>query len=307
MIDSEPTHSGADAILDHRDQQQALSQMEQMLSQAAHLAGAVQSNAERQRQTIEQASMARTMLLISVAQATTATEEVSLSTQQAVQAAETGQGLLTQTAQGMQQVFETARDLAERIRHLGQQSQQIGAMSETIKDIAFQSTLLSLNAAIEAAHAGERGRGFAVVATEMRRLADRSAGRSKEIANIVSGVQRDTDDLVKAIGRIGKDINAAMGLAEQSRTAFETIVSSTLASQQGVEAANTTLQEINTANVELVQLLEEAASVGDHNYHKAEEMAQLNQALQAALTTIASRNHPTDFPLSEALPLELSS
>lgn len=118
--------------------------------------------------------------------------QAAAGSQQANDAAITGAGVVRETVQGMNQIAEKVRETALSIDDLGKKSQQIGAIVGTIDDIADQTNLLALNAAIEAARAGEQGRGFAVVADEVRALAQRTSSATREIAEMIKSVQLQT-------------------------------------------------------------------------------------------------------------------
>jgi methyl-accepting chemotaxis protein len=136
------------------------------MSQLSAAVDGIRQGAAAQAQGMGRATAARTSLAAALQQVRMATEQVTAETQQAAQAAGQGSALVTQTVEGIQQVRAATEQLAERVRGLGQQSAKIGAIVETIGDIASQTNLLALNAAIEAARAGEHGKGFAVVADE---------------------------------------------------------------------------------------------------------------------------------------------
>src|SRR6185369_8085820 len=116
--------------------------------------------------------------------------------QEARQNAHQGGMAVTETIAGMNRIRSNVQETAKKIKRLGESSQQIGEIVKLIDDIADQTNMLALNAAIQAAMAGEQGKGFSVVAEEVRRLAERSAGATREIASLVKSIQDDTAEAV---------------------------------------------------------------------------------------------------------------
>ena len=119
---------------------------------------------------------------------------------QSLQAAESGLQAVQNTIGGMNSIRDQIQETSKRIKRLGESSQEIGEITELISDITEQTNVLALNAAIQAASAGEAGRGFSVVAEEVQRLAERSADATRQIAALVKTIQTDTQD---AVGRHG--------------------------------------------------------------------------------------------------------
>jgi len=144
--------------------------------------------------------------------------------QQANVAAVEGAGVVKETVQGMNQIAENVRESAATIGNLGSTSEQIGAIISTINDIADQTNLLALNAAIEAARAGEQGRGFAVVADEVRALAERTSSATREIGAIIKSVQQETSSAMKVMESGVSRVELGTVGAAKSGTALEEIL-----------------------------------------------------------------------------------
>ena len=128
-----------------------------------------------------------------------------------------GQEAVDETAGGMNRIKSTVDSTAATVTELGAKSDQIGAIVETIDDIAEQTNLLALNAAIEAARAGEQGKGFAVVADEVRKLAERSSRATKEIAALIAEVQTETEAAVKAMAAGAGEVAVGDGTGRAGR------------------------------------------------------------------------------------------
>ncbi len=151
--------------------------------------------------------------------------------ERSVEIAETGGQVVRNTIDGMDTIREQIQDTSKRIKRLGESSQEIGDIIALINDIADQTNILSLNAAIQASMAGEAGRGFAVVADEVQRLAERVSGATKQIEALVSTIQTDTNEAVISMEQTTTEVVTGAKLAQDAGVALEEIeqVSSSLA------------------------------------------------------------------------------
>lgn len=168
-------------------------------------------------------------------------------------AAERGQLAVHDQIQGMNEIREQIQETAKRIKRLGESSQEIGEIVELITDITEQTNVLALNAAIQAASAGEAGRGFSVVAEEVQRLADRSAEAAKQIGALVRTIQTDTQDAVAAMEK------STQGVVEGAKLS---------------DAAGTALTDIGSVSRELAELIERIAVTTNDQAQSAGGVAQ---------------------------------
>lgn len=164
---------------------------------------------------------------------------------------------------------KSIKESAKKITELGKQSQQIGEIIQVIDDIAEQTNLLALNAAIEAARAGEHGKGFAVVADEVRKLAERSGKATKEIATLITSIQKGTEVAVKSMDGLKRlmmeEMAAGSGLVNSS------IVSIAAIAEESAAAA----EEVSASTEEMNATTEEIAASARHMSDLARELHKL--------------------------------
>ncbi len=232
---------------------QVASSAQETQATAMHLAEA----AEHQAQEINSASDRINEIAASIDQVSKNSAESADVAQRSVQIATKGAGVVRETIAGMDSIRDQIQETSKRIKRLGESSQEIGSIVELINDISEQTNILALNAAIQAASAGEAGRGFAVVADEVQRLAERASNATKRIETLVQTIQSDTNEAVSSMEQTTSEVVAGARLAEDAGTALGEIekVSSDLsnliqgisqaAQQQSGAAANIT-QTMNT-------------------------------------------------------------
>jgi len=188
-------------------------------------------------------------------------------------------------------IASTVREGAGSIEMLGRQSDQISAIVQVIKDIADQTNLLALNAAIEAARAGEQGRGFAVVADEVRKLAERTAQSTQQITGMIASIQHSSAQAVGVMDDTVKRVSGGVELADQAGKAITRISASTDHLVKGVEDISNALQQQNQAYHDVARHVERIAQMTEENSHSARETAEaarhlegLSHAMQGAVS-----------------------
>ncbi|WP_338921042.1 methyl-accepting chemotaxis protein [Pseudomonas silesiensis] len=194
---------------------------------AMHLAQA----SEHQAQQIAEASTAINDMAESIDQVSANAAESSAVAERSVEIANKGNEVVHNTIHGMDNIREQIQDTAKRIKRLGESSQEIGDIVSLIDDIADQTNILALNAAIQASLAGDAGRGFAVVADEVQRLAERSSAATRQIETLVRAIQTDTNEAVISMEQTTTEVVRGARLAQDAGVALEEIegVSKTLA------------------------------------------------------------------------------
>jgi methyl-accepting chemotaxis protein len=258
------------------------------VEEIARAVGEVAHGAERQVRSVEavrvQAGEVAATTRDSAATAQLAAEEAG----RARQLAQDGATAVDAATEAMEAVRGASAEVTETIRALGERSQRIGSMVDTIGGIAEQTNLLALNAAIEAARAGEQGRGFAVVADEVRKLAEESRLASRSIAELVTEIRSETDRAVQVVEEGGRRTTDGVGTVEAARASFAAIGDAVEVTSARVAEIAAAVGHIAGSSTQMTDEIAEVASVAEESSAAAEQVAASSQQTSASTQQIVA-------------------
>jgi methyl-accepting chemotaxis protein len=248
----------------------------------------VARGAQEQANAVARSSEITTGISNAIRQVTASAQASAQNAAQAAQNARAGAETIAATIVGMEGIRDKVGLSAQKVQEMGQHSEQVGLIVETIDDIAAQSNLLALNAAIEAARAGEHGKGFAVVADEVRKLAENTAQATKEIATLIKGIQRTVAEAVQAMDEGAHEVEAGVTQAAESRQALESILEVIEAVNQQMDEIASAAGQVETSANAMVQAMDSVSAVVEENTAATEEMAANAGQVSEAVEHIAS-------------------
>jgi len=222
---------------------------------------------------------------------------------QAKEVAEKGGQIVSETVDGIHRIADAARKTATSIDQFSKSSAQIGEIIGVIDDIADQTNLLALNAAIEAARAGEQGRGFAVVADEVRKLAERTTKATKEIATMIKNIQGETETAVNVMATGSKEVENGLTLAQQAGASLKQIVevsqkvTDMVAQIAAASEQQSSASEQISKNVEAISSVTSETAAGTQQIARAaEDLNRLTENLQQYIEKFKLSEHATAAP-----------
>lgn len=244
-----------------------ITQLRQIIGNVQQATQMVSASASEIRQTAEYLSRGSETQANQILDTSTAVEQMSVSiqqvsenallsatvAQQALTNAQQGARAVQDTIQGMQRIRDQVQATAKRIKRLGESSQEIGEIVQVIRDIAKRTSILALNASLEAAAAGEAGRGFAVVAEDVKRLAERATNATRRITELISATQTETNAAVAAMEESTREVVSGSHLADQ---------------------AGQTLAEIEAVSQRLAELIQSISQTSRQQAHGSEAIAR---------------------------------
>jgi methyl-accepting chemotaxis protein len=229
-------------------------------------------------------------------------ENATMAAKKSGEIAQEGGKVVNQTVQGMIRIAEVVKQSANTVQALGKSSDQIGEIVQVIDDIADQTNLLALNAAIEAARAGEQGRGFAVVADEVRKLAERTTKATKEIALMIKQIQKDTSGAVESMQLGTVEVEKGKALADKAGVSLSEIISGAQEVVDIITQVATASQEQSSAaeqiskNIESISTVTHQSASGVHEIARAsEDLNRLTNNLSDMVSHFKTSNSMDDY------------
>ncbi|MDL2272175.1 methyl-accepting chemotaxis protein [Desulfovibrio sp. OttesenSCG-928-I05] len=279
MVDAQAAKEKAEA-----GQQAILTAAEQIEQVVNRLSAATEELSAQ----IEQSSRGTDMQRDRVAQSATAMEEMNSTVMEvarnasiaadgsgrAREKADQGAGIVQESVSAINTVQTDTRELHRNMEELGQQAESIGTIMTVISDIADQTNLLALNAAIEAARAGEAGRGFAVVADEVRKLAEKTMEATKQVGDAIKGIQTGTRQSITAVERTTGNLDTTTDLVQRSGVALAEIVEEVSSTAGQVSSIATAAEEQSAASEEITSSLDEINRMASENAAAMQQSAQ---------------------------------
>lgn len=270
------------------EQNRSVTDTTQIIAQVRQAIEQIAAGARLQSENVQATSIVFAEAAKAIEQVAQGAQDVSAAAADALQAAVSGGEAVQKTLDSMGRISESTGQVAESVRELGRHSAQIGEIVQLIREIADQTNLLALNAAIEAARAGEHGKGFAVVADEVRRLAERSSSATQDIAALVASIQRGVERSVQAMEAGLEDVAASATLGVEARRALDDILAAMRQTSEKAEDIAAAAEQVAASANEVASAMDKVARVTESNTAATTQMAASSERMSDAMERIAT-------------------
>jgi methyl-accepting chemotaxis protein len=270
-----------------QEQSTSAQETSKSISQLSETITQVARGADEQSSGVRQAVTASQKVLSVLNETDKIFTQVARGSKQAASAAQVGAENSRQTLTGMDKIKASAGEVSRKIEELGTRSAEIGKIVAVIDEIAAQTNLLALNAAIEAARAGEQGRGFAVVSDEVRKLAERTATATKEIAVLIGRVQKEVTEANQVMMGGSEAVTEGFNLAVKSGQSLEQILESSAEVNRQIEKFAVEIKGAVSHTGELAEAIGHVGQISEQNAAATEQMSANAVEVSKAVETVA--------------------
>lgn len=243
----------------------------------------IAKGAETTARRVEETSKVMEQMNASVNQVATGAQQAASNSIQANQTARRGREAANEAVTKINKIYQTVTDSAEAVKKLGTRSEQISEIVNVITGIADQTNLLALNAAIEAARAGEAGRGFAVVADEVRKLAEGSAKAAEQISSLIKQIQKETQEAVHAMEAGSKEVTEGRDVVQKAGEALGEIVKAVENTASMVEQISAATEQMAAGTKQVVKSVDDIASTAEEAASATEEASASTEEMTASM------------------------
>ncbi|MBI9047368.1 MAG: hypothetical protein JEZ06_22970, partial [Anaerolineaceae bacterium] len=280
-------------------QTESIGSTAQSIDMLAKAIEGVAQGAQEQANSVSLSSEATAKLTDAINEVTNSSTKTVESASEAAKSAKSGSNRMQENISSMNLIKEKVDLSVERVKEMGQRSEEIGAILVTIEDIASQTNLLALNAAIEAARAGEHGKGFSVVADEVRKLAERTVLATNEIGGLITQVQMTVDEAVNAMNESAAEVENGVGLTHETGEALNEILDGIRKVNQEVRGISNSTDMMKAASNDLVRSMDSVSAIVEENTAATEEMSASSNEVSNAIESIASVSEETSASVEE--------
>jgi methyl-accepting chemotaxis protein len=258
---------------------QGAQRVKEAASEMASASTQIDAGARTQSEATSSTAAAIEEVTVSIGQVAECAQEAATVAERSSELAKDGEAIVRQASSEMNSIAVSVQESSQLVETLSKRSGEISTIVKVIKDIADQTNLLALNAAIEAARAGEQGRGFAVVADEVRKLAERTGTATFEIGTMIEAIQQETSSVVSTMRAGGDKVRAGVELADKAAEALERINAQTQESLTGVTAIASAVREQQSASTDIAKNVERIAQMAEEASATATQTAGAAQSL----------------------------